>query len=176
MQQKKPCKPEPTSAPTERLVAHYNSQVEAHNAAVLRLDEKRRADVPLQRPASCDGDLIAIDEDGVPTYTDREGLIELIKRQNLRLGRHIKNRAHELLLHHVVDEDGRKLLKDGKYTVGYTYQQILEMLSDEFPECSTSAAALRWYVVHMRADADDQGLPWPPLPQVRPRSSAKAAS
>lgn len=170
MPQKKPCKPKPTSASTPRLVSHYNSSFEAYNRALLAMDEKKRPETGFQGPIVSMGGL-SYELDNRPI--DRDEVIELIRRQNLRLSRHIKTRAHELLLLHTTDpETGEKVLKDGKYSVGLTYQAILDILSEEFPECSTSAAALRWYVVHMRSDADDEGLPWPPLPQVRPRSSA----
>lgn len=171
--QKKPSKPVPTTASTESLLKHYNSQVDAYNAAVLAMDEKKRPETGLQSIATCDGELVCVMEDGIPTYTDRDELIELIRRQNHRLGRHIKARSHELLLEHVRGEDGEKVLREGKYTTGHTYQHILDVLAAEFPEASTSVACLRWYVVHMRSDADDEGLPWPDLPQWRPRSPAK---
>ncbi|MNV60020.1 hypothetical protein D3C71_1524700 [compost metagenome] len=62
--------------------------------------------------------------------------------------------------------------RDGR-SIGLSYADILDQLAIEFPEASTSPACLRWYVVHMRADATAEGLPWPDLPQVRPRSTAK---
>jgi hypothetical protein len=164
--QKKPNKPVPTTASTEALLVHYNSQVEAYNAAILAMDEKKRPETGLQHR------LTAL----TTPYITREELIELIRRQNHRLGRHIKARSHELLLEHVKDEAGQKVLKDGKYTTGHTYQHILDVLAVEFPEASTSVACLRWYVVHMRSDADDEGLAWPDLPQWRPRSPAKKAA
>jgi hypothetical protein len=166
--QKKPNKPVPTTASTEALLVHYNSQVEAYNAAILAMDEKKRPETGLQSPIT--GPL----NDNEAGF--RGMLIELIKRQNHRLGRHIKARSHELLLEHVRDEAGAKVLKDAKYTTGHPYQHILDVLAAEFPEASTSVACLRWYVVHMRSDADDEGLPWPDLPQWRPRSSAKKAA
>lgn len=172
MQQKKPSKPQPTTATTDSLVRHYNSQVEAYNQAILAMDEKKRPETGTQETLNPNARL----------YEDlgltRDDLIELIRRQNHRLGRHIKARSHELLLEHVTDADGNKVLKDGKYTTGHTYSHILEVLAAEFPEASTSVACLRWYVVHMRSEADDLGVEWPPLPQVRPRSAAakKAAA
>jgi hypothetical protein len=168
MQQKKPSKPVPTTAPVEALVDHYNSQVDAYNAAVLAMDEKKRPETGLQEKVDVSD----------PTCVDvhKPDIIELIRRQNHRLGRHIKARSHELLLEHVRGEDGEKVLKDGKYTTGRTYQEILDILATEFPEASTSVACLRWYVVHMRSDADDEGLPWPDLPQWRPRSPSKKAA
>lgn len=167
--QKKPSKPVPTSAPTELLLNHYNSQVPAYNAAILAMEEKKRPETGLQE------EMVVSDADIEEGLVDRDELIELIRRQNHRLGRHIKARSHELLLEHVTDEAGNKVLKDGKYTTGHTYQHILDVLAVEFPESSTSVACLRWYVVHMRSDADDEGLPWPDLPQWRPRSTAKKA-
>lgn len=176
--QKTPSKPQPTSASTPDLLAHYNSQVPAYNAAILAMEEKKRPETGLQAelfPAA-DGSGEVGTKGATERYT-REELIELIRRQNHRLERHIKARSHELLLEHVRDPaTGEKVLKDGRYTVGHTYQHILDVLAAEFPEASTSVACLRWYVVHMRSDATDQGIDWPDLPQVRPRSSKKVAA
>lgn len=172
--QKTPSKPQPTSAPDGRLLLHYNSQVDDYNAAIDAMEEKKRPETGRQQKFLPVEDAAngLLPEWGIT----REDLIELIRRQNHRLGRHIKARSHELLLEHTRNEDGTPVLKDDKYSVGHTYQHILDVLAEEFPEASTSVACLRWYVVHMRSEADDQGLPWPPLPQVRPRSSsAKAA-
>jgi hypothetical protein len=174
MQQKKPSKPVPTTASDAELLKHYNSQVDAYNEAIEAMDEKKRPETGAQQKF--------LPEEHVTNglfnewAITREQLIELIRRQNHRLGRHIKARSHELLLEHVRDEAGEKVLKDGKYTTGHTYQHILDVLAIEFPEASTSVACLRWYVVHMRSDADDEGLPWPDLPQWRPRSTAKKAA
>lgn len=173
--QKTPSKPKPTAATTQRLVDHYNAQVPAYNEAVLAMPEKKRPETGLQETVQYD--------EGV----DRHSLILLIRRQNHRLKRHIKARALELLYEKVretteqtadlerSDKEAPLVLKDGKYTVGHTYQAILDVLRDEFPEGSTSVACLRWYVVHEREEAIDQGLPWPDLPHFRPRSSDKKA-
>jgi hypothetical protein len=99
----------------------------------------------------------------------RASLIERIRRQNLRLGRHIKARGHELLKVKLAHPDGSLQLKDGR-TLGLTYTEILQILAREFPEASTTVACLRWYVVHIRGDARDEGLDWPDLPQIRPRA------
>lgn len=179
--QKTPAKPKPTAATTERLVEHYNSQVEAYNAAILEMPEKKRPETGLQVT-------FTIDEMGIRTGTGavltRHELILLIRRQNHRLKRHVKKRALELLYEKVRETDEQTadlelsdkemplVLKDGKYTVGHTYQHILATILDEFPEASTSVACLRWYVVHEREEAIDQGLPWPDLPHFRPRSVA----
>ena len=98
----------------------------------------------------------------------KEEVIELIRKQNHRLKRHIRPRA-EALLQEVVktNEDNR--------TVGYSYAEILDILAVEFPEASTSAACLRWYVVHLWSEADEEGLPRPKMPQIRPRSVSKKA-
>lgn len=169
---KAPSKPKPTTAAVERLVAHYNSQLDAYNAAVSLLPEGRHGEllmVGLDYQNTDEGETVRAGE--VPVT--KEELVELIRRQNHRLGRHIKARSHELLLEKLTNEDGTPLLSDGRYTVGHTYQAILDTLACEFPEASTSVACLRWYVVHMRSDARDEGAEWPDLPQKRPRSSAK---
>ena len=168
---KSPSKPKPTTASDRQLLAHYNSQVDAYNAALLKLDEKRRPESGAQQKY----EPVEHADNGLEQEwgITRDQLIELIRRQNHRLGRHIRARSHELLLHKVPDpEDPSKpLLNKNGHTIGLTYRAILDILAVEFPEASTSAACLRWYVVHMRSDATEQGLPWPPLPQMRPRSS-----
>lgn len=163
-EKKSPGKPVETSATTQQLLDHYNSQVPLYNAVVrekFQGDEEKVADLLLEEIPM------------VELVVSREHLIERIRRQNLRLGRTIRERSHELLLEKATDADGQPVLKDGKYTVGLTYQRILEILAFEFPEASTSVACLRWYNVHMKGDAADEGLPFPDLPQYRPRSSAK---
>jgi hypothetical protein len=178
---KSPSKPTPTAATDEQLVRHYNSQVSAYNEAVLKMPEKKRPETGLQEPLNPNAKLF--DDLGIT----RKELVGLIRRQNHRLKRHIKARALELLYEKVTEtssQDGLEpadkknppvFLKDGKYTVGHTYQHILGVLRDEFPEASTSVACLRWYVVHEREEAIDLGLPWPDLPHFRPRSSALKA-
>lgn len=169
---KTPSKPTPTAAPTDRLLAHYNSQVDAYNAAILAMDEKKRPETGRQQKFLPEADLVGSTLEAQWSIS-RDELIELIRRQNHRLGRHIKARSHELLFEKVDDpETGQPLLKEGKWTVGHTYQHILDVLAAEFPEASTTVACLRWYVVHIRDDATREGSGWPPLPQVRPRSAA----
>lgn len=156
---KKPSKPKPTPASLDQLIAHYNSQLPAYNAKVLELPAARHAELlmePVEAP--CD-------------FPEKAELVKLIRRQNHRLGRHIKARATELLLSKLTGPNGERLEDDG-YTLGLTYQDVLVTLAEEFPEASTSVACLRWYVVHMRSDARDEGKPWPDLPQKRKRSSA----
>ncbi len=157
---KKPSKPKPTPATLEQLIAHYNSQLPAYNARVLELPAARHAELLMKEL----GD--PLDDPIVKTE-----LVKLIRRQNHRLGRHIKARATELLLSKLTGPNGERLEDDG-YTLGLTYQDVLVTLAEEFPEASTSVACLRWYVVHMRSDARDEGKPWPDLPQKRKRSSA----
>lgn len=151
-----PSKPVQTPESLPALIAHYNSQLEAYNAAL--------ADAPASAAVSPMSPLEADD----PALT-KEQVIELIRRQNYRLGRFIRHRSIELLKEVVkTNEDGR--------TVGYSYAEILAKLAVEFPEASTSAACLRWYVVHLWSEADEEGLPRPKLPQVRPRSVKRKAS
>lgn len=184
---KTPSRPKPTAASASVLLRHYNSQVDAYNEAILAMPEKKRPETGLQQKFKpeehADGPRGLEGEWGIT----RDQLVLLIRRQNHRLKRHIKRRALELLYEKVREapkeelESGQLqadngdrplLLRDGKYTVGHTYQHILEVLRNEFPEASTSVACLRWYVVHERIEAVDEGLPWPDLPQVRPRSNS----
>ncbi len=184
---KTPSRPKPTVALASTLLRHYNSQVDAYNAAIQAMPEKKRPETGLQQKfkpeAHADGPKGLEGEWGIT----RDQLVLLIRRQNHRLKRHIKRRALELLYTKVREADQAEveggtlqadngdrplMLRDGKYTVGHTYQHILEVLKEEFPEASTSVACLRWYVVHERSDAVDEGKPWPDLPQVRPRSNS----
>lgn len=163
-EKKAPGKPVETSASTEELLAHYNKQVPDYNDLV----KTKFADDPDKVAALLQDEISHLD-----LVVSRDNLIERIRRQNQRLGRTIRVRSHELLLQKIIDEAGAPVLKDGRYTTGLTYQQILEILAQEFPEASTSVACLRWYNVHMKGDAADEGLPHPPLPQYRARSSAR---
>lgn len=161
---KAPGKPAETTATTQQLLDHYNSQVPEYNAKV----REKFGDDP-EKVALLEQEEIPF----VELVASREHLIERIRRQNLRLDRTIVQRSHELLKVKVLDDGGEQVLKDGRYTTGLTYQQILGVLATEFPEASTSVACLRWYNVHMKGDAADEGLPYPDLPQYRPRSSQK---
>ncbi len=166
-EKKSPGKPVETSATTHQLLDHYNAQCPQYNALV---DEKFAGEpekVAVLRMETFG----SVDE--APA---RDTLIDLIRRQNLRLGRTIVRRSHELLLEKVADENGQPVLRDGRYTTGLTYQRILEILGYEFPEASTSVACLRWYNVHMKGDAAEEGLPHPDLPQYRPRSPSRRAA
>jgi predicted Zn-dependent protease len=156
-----PSKPIPTSATIEQLVAHYNSQLPDYNKAL----EAFLATATSTQASSQDRALQPIDD---LASVIKDDVIELIRKQNHRLKRHIRPRA-EALLQQVVstNEDGR--------TVGYSYADVLDILAQEFPECSTSAAALRWYVVHLWSEADDEGRPRPKMPQLRPRSVSRKA-
>jgi len=165
-EKKTPGKPAETTASTQKLLDHYNKQCPDYNTLVrekFKGEDEKLASLVFEELASLDNEVIT-----------REGLIERIKRQNLRLGRTVRERSHELLLEKVKDpESGQYLLNKDGYTIGLTYQRILEILAEEFPEGGTSVACLRWYNVHMKGDAADEGLPFPDLPQYRPRSSAK---
>lgn len=157
---KGPKKPEPTSASLETLVGHYNSQLPAYNEAVEQL-AKGLTKVP--------DTLVPMAELTVDTAT-KEQVIELIRRQNRRLGRTVRRRALELLEMRIKGPDGRPMTDEDGRSIGLKYNEVLGIIQDEFPEASTSVACLRWYVVHLRMDANDLGLPWPDLPQIRPRA------
>lgn len=165
LDKKAPGKPAETTATTEELLTHYNRQVPDYNALVR------------EKFAGDEEKIAALVQDEIPfveLVVSRENLIERIRRQNLRLGRTIVSRSQDLLKEKVADPStGERVLKDGRWTTGLTYQAILKKLTVEFPEASTSVACLRWYNVHMKGDAADEGLAFPDLPQYRPRSSAK---
>lgn len=152
---KTPAKPKPTSASLEQLVAHYNKQLPDYIGALEKVDPSLAAEATARGPL-------------FPETTSKDEVIELIRKQNFRLKRFIRARSHELLK----DVVGKNA--EGR-TVGRSYQEILDILAGEFPEGSTSAAALRWYVVHMWSEADDEGIARPVMPQIRPRSTKKKA-
>lgn len=162
---KRPKKPEPTKAPLDVLLACYNSQVPAYNEAV----EKQAAGLTKVPDTLAPMEIISIEN------ATKEQVIELLKRQNRRLGRTVRRRALELLEQRIkdpvtglpqTDADGR--------SIGLKYKEVLGIIHEEFPEASTSVACLRWYVVHLRMDANELGLPWPDLPQIRPRAKGPA--
>lgn len=151
-----PSKPTQTSVPLEALVQHYNAQLPAYQEALKTVS-----------PLATATEMKPIElGEGRPPVT-KEEVIELIRKQNFRLKRFIRARSIELLQQVVrVNEDNR--------TVGYPYDEILNLLAVEFPESSTSAACLRWYVVHLWSEADEEGLERPKMPQFRPRSKSKS--
>lgn len=164
---KTPSKPKPTSASLETLLAAYNSQVPLYNEVVAKLSEGMAT-----TPANLEP-MILIGDNAEPP--SRDWLIEAIRRQNRRLGRTVRRRALELLEARVKGPDGRPMTDQDGRSIGLKYKEVLEIIQQEFPEASTSVACLRWYVVHLRMDANDEGKPWPDLPQIRPRAKGAAA-
>lgn len=152
---KTPKKPEQTKSTIDLLILHYHTQ----GAKVIEL----RGDGFYEYEYN-------IEE--IKTFKTKSWLINEIRRQNRMLGRSIKRRAHELLIDKSRDTNGNFRSFDGR-SVGLMYNEIIDILNTEFPEASTSVACLRWYVVHMRQEANEQGLPWPELPQIRPRARIK---
>jgi hypothetical protein len=153
---KTPSKPKETKAPLGLLIEHYNRQLPAYQAVVADLN---RPDL---------NDLVMEPIDPANPSVSKFEVIELIRKQNFRLKRFIRHRSIELLQEVVsTTPEGR--------TVGRSYTDILDILANEFPEGSTTAAALRWYVVHLWSEADDEGLPRPKMPQIRPRSVKQRA-
>lgn len=55
-------------------------------------------------------------------------------------------------------------------SVGLPYDEIIHVIQDEFPECKTSIACLRWYAVKIRIG--DEGYSQFTMPQRRPRVKA----
>lgn len=162
---KGPKKPEPTSASLETLVDHYNSQVPAYNEAVEKLAQGLAKVPDTLAPMS----VVTTDQ------VTKEQVIELVRRQNRRLGRTVRRRALELLEQRIKDPvTGLPMTDEDGRSIGLKYKEVLGIIQQEFPEASTSVACLRWYVVHLRMDANDLGLPWPDLPQIRPRAKGPA--
>lgn len=164
---KSPGKPKPTEASFEALLSCYNSQVPLYNEVVAKLSAGKTITPTNLQP------MILIGNNAEPP--SREWLIEAIRRQNRRLGRTVRRRALELLEARVKGPDGRPMIDQDGRSIGLKYKEVLEIIQQEFPEASTSVACLRWYVVHLRMDANDEGKPWPDLPQIRPRAKGIAA-
>lgn len=163
---KGPKKPEPTSASLERLVAHYNSQLDAYNKIVRELSAK-------MSPEKVPENLKVMEPVTEGHNLGRDHFIEAIRRQNRRIGRTVRRRALELLEARVKGTDGLPMTDVDGRSIGLKYKEVLDIIHKEFPEASTSVACLRWYVVHLRMDANDLGIPWPDLPQIRPREKSK---
>lgn len=176
MQQKTPSKPKPTEASLETLVSHYNSQLDEYNAAVGRITAvMTRVPEYLQALQPISIDRFHNYPPGSPERDEeRMRVVDLIRRQNRKLGKTIRRRALALLEERIKGADGRPMTDADGRSIGLEYEAVLKIIQGEFPEASTSVACLRWYVVHLRMDANDLGLPWPDLPQIRPRSKSKA--
>lgn len=168
---KGPKKPEITSASLETLVAHYNLQVPAYNEVVAKLSAGL-AKVP---DTLAPMDLLSETFGHNDPEASKLDVIERIRRQNRRLGRTVRRRALELLEMRIKGPDGRPMTDEDGRSIGLKYKEVLEIIQEEFPEASTSVACLRWYMVHLRMDANDLGLPWPDLPQIRPRAKGPNA-
>ncbi len=56
---------------------------------------------------------------------------------------------------------------DGARSVGVPYDEIIDAIRDEFPDCETTVACLRWYAVKVRVE--EFGYEGLRLPQRRPR-------
>ena len=160
MRHKTPKKPQPTQASMEVLVAHHNNRLEAYNAATVAFCASRKLDAAERvfAPATLED--------------DREELVKRIRKMHVRLGDTIRDRAIQLLLEKSFDDQGNvKTTPDGRL-IGRSYQDILEVLAHEHPYASTSAACLRWYIVQLADDVDEEGEPLYEFPEVRPRSRA----
>lgn len=160
MTHKTPKKPDLTSAPMEVLLAHYHSKLDAYNEATTAFCQARKID-PTPRL------LGPVDE-----TIDRAKLVKITRRMHVRLGDTIRDRAIQLLLEKKLDENGDVVLHEGRL-VGHSYDEILEILAAEHPYGSTSAACLRWYIVQVREDCDDDGELIYEFPEYRQRSTPK---
>lgn len=75
------------------------------------------------------------------------------KKKRHVVARTIKQAAYEHLLSvEVKDHTGRD--------IGFSYEEILGRLRDEFPDCDTTDKCLRWYAVQLNTDGAK--LPWRP--------------
>lgn len=82
-------------------------------------------------------------------------LVEGLRAEERRRrgSRTIKTAAYEMLL--AVDYQDHNLR-----AVGFSYDEILRRLRDEFPESDTTDKCLRWYAVKLNEDGAK--LPWRP--------------
>lgn len=160
MRHKTPKKPDITSAPMAVLVEHFNSRLDAYNAATTAFCQARKIDPTPRLMAPVDESI------------SRELLVKMSRRLHVRLGDTIRDRAIQLLLEKKLDENGHALFKDGQ-TVGHSYDEILEIINHEHPYGSTSAACLRWYIVQVQEDCDDDGELLYEFPEWRARSAPK---
>lgn len=160
MRHKTPKKPDITSAPMSVLIDHYHSRLDAYNAATTAFCQARKLD-PTPRLMG------RVDE-----TISREELVKITRRMHVRLGDTIRDRAIQLLLEKKLDDNGDVVLHDGRL-VGRSYNEILDILAAEHPYGSTSAACLRWYIVQVQEDCDDDGELIYEFPEYRPRSAPK---
>lgn len=61
----------------------------------------------------------------------------------------------------------------GARSVGLAYDEIINRIKQEFPDCETSVACLRWYSVKIRVE--EHGYEGLTLPQRRPRAKPRKA-
>ena len=158
---KTPKKPEMTRAPMGVLVSHHNDRLNAYNEATVAFCSHRKID-PADRL-----------REPVDETADRDELVKAIRKMHVRLGDTIRDRSIQLLLEKVLDEKGDvKTDEDGRL-VGMSYQEILDVLAVEHPYASTSAACLRWYIVQVADEVDEEGEPLYEFPEYRPRSKSR---
>lgn len=164
---KTPSKPKPTEASLDVLIRVYNDQVPAYNETVMKLSAGlTKVPVNLQPMQPVNAAIFGHSD----LESAKRDIVDRIKRQNRRLGRTVRRRALELLEMRIKGPDGRPMTDADGRSVGLKYIEVLGIIREEFPEASTSIACLRWYVVHLRMDANEEGKPWPDLPQIRPRT------
>ncbi len=144
---------------TQALLDLYNSQLVDYNAALdAKIDaaqnknERTRLGACKHLPAAA----------GELSGDELRGRLRI---QRLRLGSILKDRAVELLRHAVPG-----VLRHGRYSVGLSYAEIIDILRQEFPECQVTPACLRWYVSRINEHSNDLGTAETGLPQSRPRS------
>jgi hypothetical protein len=109
-----------------------------------------------------------------------EALVDRLPPGEEKPRRTIRATALELLCRTEYHEDrGRKPGPDnraeadsfGARSVGLPYDRIIAEIRNEFPDCETTVACLRWYAVKVRVEeAGYEGLR---LPQRRPRARAR---
>lgn len=163
---KTPKKPEMTKAPIEVLISHYHHRLDAYNKATIAFCAERKMD-------ASERTMEAITD--APDQVDRTELVKAIRKMHVRLGDTIRDRAIELLLVKGLDENGDVVTDDDGRLVGMSYQEILDVLAEEHPYASTSAACLRWYIVQVSDEVDEDGEPLYEFPEYRPRSKPRKA-
>lgn len=119
--------------------------------------------------------LQANDDIEIEVVVPEEKLVEEAEEKPVRT---IRALAIELLCATDYFEDKLKkacpienAIKEGEpnaRSVGIPYDQIIRAIKDEFPDCGTTVACLRWYAVKIRVE--EFGYEDLVLPQRRPRA------
>ena len=123
------------------------------------------------------------ESDTAPKATEKVSADETVQNKTGKQdARTIRAAATELLCKTEYHEDrnvksGPENVVDaghkGAHSVGIPYDEIIDRIRVEFPDCQTTVACLRWYSVKIRVE--EHGYEGLRLPQRRPRAKSRAA-